>query len=147
METNEGMDQQGQGTCGPTEAGGGDCCSPGPGGGKGWKTAIFVLVVLAAGGVAAHSVLTNGNRAAPCGGGSVCTPDMVSANNPACTVEKKVCTKETSVSENKTCEEAKQYIKETQCPQSKPTSNCPVTNKDKPASSCCPKAGASAGSK
>jgi hypothetical protein len=145
METNEGMGQQGEGTCGPTEASGGDCCSPGSGGGKSWKTAIFVLVVLAACAVGAHSVLTNGKAGGPCG--IVCSPDKVAANNPACTIEKKMCTKEAaSASENKTCEKVKQCVKETQCTQSKQTSNCPLSNKDKPASSCCPKAGASAGS-
>jgi hypothetical protein len=148
METNEGMDQQGQGTCGPTDASGGECCSPGSGGGKSWKTAIFVLVVLAAGAVGAHSVLTNGKAAGPCGGasatGSVCSGDKISANNPECTIEKKVCTKEAAELENKTCEKAKQCVKETQCTQTKPTSNCPLS---KPASSCCPKAGTSTGSK
>jgi hypothetical protein len=138
METNEGVGQQGQGTCGPTDASGGDCCSPGSGGGKSWKTAIFVLVVLAAGAVGAHSVLTNGKAGGPCS--IVCGPGGVAANNPACTVEKKVCTKEAaSALENKTCEKAKQCVKETQCTQSKQTSNCPLSNQDKPASSCCPK--------
>jgi hypothetical protein len=55
-----------------------------------------------------------------------------------------VCTKEAAALENKTCEKAKLCVKETQCTQTKPTSNCPLS---KPASSCCPKAGTSTGSK
>lgn len=133
------------------------CCSSGSGGWKGWKTVVFVVVVLAAGAVAAHSVLTNGKAAAPsCGAsaaGSVCSADKASMNNPvgfgpACTAEKQVCTKKAAfASENKTCEKAKQFVKESQCTQSKQTSNCPLSNQDKPASSCCPKAKADAGSK
>jgi hypothetical protein len=141
METNEGMDQQGEGTHGPTEASGGESCSSGAGGGKNWKTAIFVLVVLAACAVGAHSVLTNGKAAGPCG--IVCSPDKTVGNNPECTIEKEVCTKEAAVSEEKTCEKAKQCVKETQCTQTKQTSNCLLSNQEKPASSCCPKAAAS----
>lgn len=50
--------------CGVSDGGGSDCCSEIGGGGKAWKswkTAVFVLVLLAAGAVAAHSFLTNGN--------------------------------------------------------------------------------------
>lgn len=135
METNEGMDQQGEVSSEPSQ----------PGSEKSWKTAIFVLVVLAAGAVGAHSVLTNGKAAGPCG--IVCSPGKVVGNNPVCNVEKKVCTKEAAALENKTCEKAKQCVKETQCTQTKQTSNYPLSNKDKPASSCCPKAAASAENK
>ncbi|UCF44314.1 MAG: hypothetical protein JSV99_05210 [Planctomycetota bacterium] len=128
MEANEGNGQQGEVLSEQAQTGGG----------KNWKTAIFVLVVLAVAAVGAHSVLTNGKAGGPCG--IVCSPDKVVGNNPECTVEKKVCAKEAApASENKTCENAKQYIKESQCPQSKQTSKCPLSNKDKPAPSCCPK--------
>ncbi len=135
METNEGIGQQG------------DVSSEQPrtGSGKSWKTAIFLLVVLAVAAVGAHSVLTNGKAAGPCS--IVCGPGKVAADNPGCTVEKKVCTKEAAAWENKTCEKARLCIKETQCPHSKQASDCPLSNKDKPASSCCPKAAASAESK
>ncbi|MHC4748510.1 MAG: hypothetical protein ACYTFW_01415 [Planctomycetota bacterium] len=49
--------------CGPT-SGQSDCCSPGSGGSKSFKTAIFVVVILLACAVAAHSLLTKGNRTA-----------------------------------------------------------------------------------
>lgn len=144
METNERIGQQG------------DVSSEQPqtGGGKNWKTAIFVLVVLAACAVGAHSVLTNGRAAGPCG--IVCSGDKICANKPVCTLEKKACKKEAvCASENKTCEKAKQCVKETQCTQTKQTSNCPLSGQEKPASgccaklpsSCCPKAAASADSK
>jgi hypothetical protein len=136
METNEEKGQQGDVSSEP----------PRTGSGKNWKTAIFVLVVLAVAAVGAHSVLTNGNAAGPCS--IVCGPGKVAANNPACTVEKKMCTKETvCASENKTCEKAKLRTKDTHCPHSKQAINCPLSNQEKPAPSCCPKAAANTGSK
>ncbi len=49
-----------------------DCCSPSSGGGgKSWKTAVFVVVILLAGAVAAHSLLTkNGETASVSGEGA-----------------------------------------------------------------------------
>ncbi len=49
-----------------------DCCSPSSGGGgKSWKTAVFVVVMLLAGTVAAHSLLTkNGKTACVSGEGA-----------------------------------------------------------------------------
>ena len=49
------------------------CC--GPGGKKSWRTVLFIAVLVLAGAVAAHSVLTNGgNGASPCGGaGGFCS--------------------------------------------------------------------------
>ena len=47
--------------CGSGGASGGGCCG---GGGKSWKTALFVLVLVLAGVVAAHSILT-GDQAGP----------------------------------------------------------------------------------
>jgi len=44
------------------------CCSSGSGDGKSWKTLVFVVVILLAGGVAAHSLLTRSNEAASVSG-------------------------------------------------------------------------------
>jgi len=44
--------------CGPT-SGQSDCCSPGP---EGFKTAVFVVVILVACIVTAHSLITRNNR-------------------------------------------------------------------------------------
>jgi len=41
-----------------------DCCSPSSGGGKNWKTVVFVVVMLLAGAVAAHSLLTRNGETA-----------------------------------------------------------------------------------
>ena len=127
MEPNEGANQ------------GGEVSSEQPqtGGGKGWKTAIFVLVVLAVGAMAAHSVLTNGKGASPCCGswigGGVCAAEKVCTSNPACAGQKDACQKACCAAANKTCE------KTNQCTQSKQTSDCSVSNPAKSASGCCPK--------
>ena len=53
-------------------------------GGKGsWRTALFVTLVVLAGAVAAHSVLTNGGKNSPCGWGT-CAIDQGNGNGDAC---------------------------------------------------------------
>ncbi len=68
METNEDKTQENE-SCSDSSASGGECCASGSSGWKNWKTAVFVLVILAAGAVAAHSLMTNGSRL-PCAGNS-----------------------------------------------------------------------------
>ncbi len=95
MGVNEEKTQQNKG-CYDSSGSGGDCCSSGSGSLKSLKTAIFVLVILAAGALAAHSVLTNGTSS-PCGAGSagVCPLNKacgVTEANPSgvtCPLEKK----------------------------------------------------------
>ena len=48
-----------------------------------WRTALFVTVVVLAGAVAAHSVLTNGGKASPCGGG-MCAINQGEGNGYTC---------------------------------------------------------------
>ena len=48
--------------CCPSTSDGGDCCTLG--GSKGWKTIIFVVVILLAGAVAAHSLVTKSDEKA-----------------------------------------------------------------------------------
>ena len=62
-----------QSGCGCDSSSGDDvCCTPGSGKSN-WRTALFIVAVVLAGGVAAHSVLTNGGSATPCGGaGAIC---------------------------------------------------------------------------
>ncbi len=85
--------------CDPSSAGGadcgsassgGECCPSGPGRGKNFKIAIFVLVVLLAGAVTAHSLLTKNRPCSqgsggPGGAASSCCPGAGSAgSNPKC---------------------------------------------------------------
>ncbi|UCC22991.1 MAG: hypothetical protein JSW23_02670 [Planctomycetota bacterium] len=127
MEPNEGANQGGEVSSETSQTGGG----------KGWKTAIFVIVVLAAGAMAAHSVLTNGKVGSLCCGSgigsSVSAADKVCTGNPACTGDKSTCQKACCAAANKTCEKTKQ------CTHSKQASDCSVSNPDKSASGCCPK--------
>lgn len=66
METNEEMTQENENNTNSPDSGG-ECCSSGSGSWKSLKTALFVLVIVAACTVAAHSVLSNGSNS-PCGG-------------------------------------------------------------------------------
>ncbi len=104
METNEEMPQQNEG---------GECCSSGSGAWKSLKTALFVLVILAACAVAAHSVLSNGTSS-PCGGSAsgLCPLNKSCAPSGACTLG-------TSDAKNATC-----LIKENP---DNPSSGCPET--------------------
>jgi len=101
METNEEMTQENE-KCNDSSGSGGECCSSGSGNWKSWRTAIFILVLLAAGALAAHSVLSNGTNS-PCGAGSagvcplnkacsptkVCGSDEANPGNVTCPLEKK----------------------------------------------------------
>ncbi|UCG60039.1 MAG: hypothetical protein JSU70_11060 [Phycisphaerales bacterium] len=74
METNDAQRQDEKPCCDPST--GGDCCSAGQAGGggsrgKSLRTALFVVVILLAGAVAGHSLLTRNGRA---GGASACAP-------------------------------------------------------------------------
>ena len=73
MDANEDSGKQAESSCDSSTPGCGvDCCSPSSGGGgKNWKTAVFVVVILLAGAVAAHSLLTkNGETASISGEGT-----------------------------------------------------------------------------
>lgn len=48
-----------------------------------WRTALFVTLVVLAGAVAAHSVLTNGGKNSPCGWGT-CAIDQGNGNGYTC---------------------------------------------------------------
>ena len=113
MERNEEMSQQHES---------GECCSSDLGSLKSLKTAIFILVIIAACALAAHSVLSNGTGS-PCGSGAagLCPLNKSCATGGTCTL------KETSA-DNTGCS-----IKE----KANPSSCCPGT--ETPA--CCPNAG------
>ena len=64
MDANEDKEKQGEACCEPSRESEGDCCTPSSGDGKSWKTLVFVVVILLAGGVAAHSLLTRGGGTA-----------------------------------------------------------------------------------
>lgn len=114
METNEEMPQQHEN---------GECCSSGSGSFKSLKTAIFVLVIIAACTLAAHSVLTNGTGS-PCGSSAAGLCPLNKSCAPSGT-----CTLKAPNAENATC-----IIKEKA---NNPSSGCPGT--ETPA--CCPNAG------
>jgi len=92
MEINEDKAQQNE-SCNDSSGSGGDCCSSGSGNWKSWKTVLFILVLLAAGALAAHSVLSNGTNS-PCAGGvcplnKPCGAAETNPGNVTCPVEKK----------------------------------------------------------
>ena len=141
METNEGANRGGE--VSSESQTGGDYRSADSCGWRSWKTLVFVIVLVTAGAMAAHSVLTNGKVGSLCCGSgigsSACAADKVCTGNPACTGDKSTCQKACCAAANKTCEKTKQCTKESQCTQSKQTSDCSVSNPDKPASGCSPK--------
>jgi hypothetical protein len=93
MEEKENMPQKNEG---------GECCSSDSGSLKSLKTAIFVLVIIAACALAAHSVLTKGTNS-PCSGspaglcpfnktcapGGACVLEKSDANNTGCLIKEK----------------------------------------------------------
>lgn len=115
MEINEEKTQRNE-SCNDSSGSGGDCCSSGSVNWKSWKTVIFILVLLAAGALAAHSVLSNGTNNSPCGA----SPAGVCPLNKAC-------------SSSKVCGAAEANPGDVTCPSEKKANN---------PSSCCPKTGA-----
>lgn len=70
-----------QSGCGCDSSSGDDvCCSP-SGGKKSWRTVLFVTVLMLAGAVAAHSVLTNGDKTSPCGTGPICGMEQANGDS------------------------------------------------------------------
>jgi hypothetical protein len=69
MDTNEDNEKQAESCCDSSVPGCGvECCSPSSSDGKTWKTAVFVVVILLASAVAAHSLLTNNDETADISG-------------------------------------------------------------------------------
>ena len=68
-EVNQESSDASQPSCSSTPTGD-DCCSPGDG--KTWKTVVFLIVILLAGAVAAHSLMAKGGKGATCPVGSSC---------------------------------------------------------------------------
>ena len=97
METNEDKAQQNENNS-DSSGSGGDCCSSGSGSLKSLKTVIFVLVIIAACALAAHSVLSNGTNSSPCGASSAgfcplnksCGATEANPGNVTCPSEQKV---------------------------------------------------------
>jgi hypothetical protein len=122
METNEEMTQENENNTNSPDSGG-ECCSSGSGRYKSLKTALFVLAILAACAVAAHSVLSNGGSS-PCGGSTtgLCPLSQSCGTSSTCGLK-------ASDAENATC-----IIKE----KANTTSPC-CPGIETPA--CCPNAG------
>lgn len=132
-----------QSGCGCDSSSGDDtCCSPG-GGKSNWRTALFVMVVVLAGGVAAHSVLTNGDKDSSCGTGPVCgmeqanDADVKAAGCPTGTTNgdgEKTCP-----SERKTCPKTGTAGKAAGCSPSQALADpAPQPAPTAPAGGCCP---------
>lgn len=119
METNEEKTQENKCDTNSPDSGG-ECCSSGSGRYKSLKTALFVLVILAACAVAAHSVLSNGGSS-PCGGSAtgLCPLSQSCGTSSTCGLK-------ASEAENATC-----IIKEKAntipscCPEAVPPGCCP----------------------
>lgn len=133
MEINEEKTQQNE-ICNDSSGSGGDCCSSGSGNWKSWRTALFILVLLAAGALAAHSVLSNGTSNSPCAAGvcplnKTCGATEANPGNVTCPSEKKadnpsLCCPKTEVPGY--------------CPKSATPVICPKTAT---VPGCCPNAG------
>ncbi|MCJ7692940.1 MAG: hypothetical protein MUO22_05940 [Sedimentisphaerales bacterium] len=98
------------------------------------KTAIFVVVLLAVGALAAHSFITgNSPCSILCGAKSLSTPCPSIAVCPAiadCPLTKNICTKQ------KACPE------KTTCPLANQADSSALDNPDATAPACCPKTSA-----
>ncbi|NIP53844.1 MAG: hypothetical protein GWN67_16680 [Phycisphaerae bacterium] len=148
-------------SCNDSSGSGGDCCSYGSGNWKSWRTVLFILVLLAAGALAARSVLSNGTNTPSCGAGSigVCPLDKTCSSSKACEAPKATPDKVTCPSEKKAdnpsscCQktdvtgccaktEAGGVCPKTaalgSCPKTKTPGGCPKTAA---VSGCCPKTG------
>ncbi len=132
MEINEDKTQQNE-NCNDSSGSDGDCCSSGSWNWKSWKTVIFILVLLAAGALAARSVLSNGTNS-PCGAGSAGVCPM---NKPCGATE--------ASPGNLTCpSEKKGNNPSSCCPKTAVPSGCPKTavpssSSNTETSGCCPK--------
>ena len=121
MEINEDKTQQNE-SCNDSSGSGGDCCSSGSGNWKSWKTVLFILVLLAAGALAAHSVLSNGTNS-PCGANSAGVCPLNKACSPT-----KVCGSDEANPGNVTCPlEKKANNPSSSCPNTETPSICPKT--------------------
>jgi hypothetical protein len=122
METNEEMTQDNENNTNSPDSGR-ECCSSGSGGYKSLKTALFLLVIVAACAVAAHSVLSNGSNS-PCGGSAtgLCPLSKPCGSSSACGLK-------AAGAENSTCINKEKA--------NTPPSCCPGTQ----VPSCCPNAG------
>lgn len=136
METNETLPEQTL-PCNDSSSSGGDCCpsdSGGAGSQKSWKSAVFIAVLVLAGAVAAHSLLTKENQApgaSPCGGGIGLPCATLSAD------QDKTCPKKAACPLS-----SQQDNPSPRCPQAAPTGctpqpdRCPLSEKqDEPSSS------------
>ena len=131
MEMNEEKTQQNE-SCNDSSGSGGDCCSSGSGSLKSLKMVIFVLVIIAACALAAHSVLSNGTNSSPCGASSAgfCPLNKTCSSSKACGATEAnpgdvTCPSEKKANNPSSC-----------CPKTATPSSCP--NTETPSS--CPKA-------
>jgi len=149
MDTNEPKAEQSG--CGCDSSSGGDIpCTPG--GKRNWRTILFVVAVVSAGAVAAHSVLTNGSNGG-CPISSLCSLDK--GGGQACAIEKgdgqagstvAACSLEKGSGEscpmNAACPMGQECSQDAPCPSmgsctsQKPT--CPMSSGQEEAAGCCP---------
>jgi hypothetical protein len=147
METSEEM-TQGNERLNDSSDSGDKCCSSGW---KSWKTAIFVLVILAAGAVAARSVLTNGNEAGSpcgvksgcplnksCGASEACESEKAGSCGPTCPFEKKANNPSSACPKTETSSCCPISAAPDGCPKTEASSCCPTTTA---APGCCPQTG------
>lgn len=127
--------------CNDSSGSGGDCCSSGSGNWKSWKTVLFILVLLAAGALAAHSVLSNGTNS-PCVAG-VCPLNKscgaVEANpgDVTCPSEKKANNLSSCCPKTAVPSDCPKTAIPGCCPNTETPGDCPKTA----APSCCPSTG------
>jgi hypothetical protein len=143
MELNEEKTQQNE-SCNDSSGSGGDCCSSGSWNWKSWKTVVFILVLLAAGTLAARSVLSNGTNSPSCGAGSagVCTLNKA-CESPKTNPDKATCPSEKKADNSSSCCPKTGIV--SGCPKSETLGSYPKTEnpggcpKTTAVSGCCPK--------
>lgn len=123
-------------SCNDSSGSNSDCCSSGAGNWKSWRTVVFILVLLAAGVLAAHSVLSNEtNSSSGAGSAGVCPLNKVCSSGKTCGTNEAnpgdvTCLLEKKADNPSSC-----------CPKTGTPSCCPKTD----IAGCCPKTGAGSG--
>jgi len=137
MDTNEPQIEQSGSGCDSSSGNDIPCA---PGGKKNWRTILFVVAVVSACAVAAHSVLTNGSKGG-CPIRGLCSLD--NGNAQACAIDKgngngdsAVCPKNAACPMGQECSQDAPCPSMGTCPSQQQT--CPMSSGQGEAAGCCP---------
>lgn len=143
MDTNEPQVEQ---SARGGDSASGDGIGNAPGGKRNWRTILFVVAVVSACAVAAHSVLTNGNKGG-CPIRGLCSLDkgdaQASSTITACPLEQgngngdsMVCPKNADCPIGQECSQGAPCPSIGTCPLQQQT--CPMSSGQREAADCCP---------